>query len=111
MVLRVLHFARPRNYLGGKPPRFAMLVIGAVVWLVIIPAALLVREPGTPVEAGGRIADDGEGLSVGQALRTPQFAAIAITFFACCAAHAGPIFHMVSHAMDYGVAAMARRRS
>jgi MFS family permease len=87
--------------------RFAMLVIGDVVWLVIIPAALLVREPGTAVEAAGRSAGDGDDLTVAQALRTPQFATIAITFFACCAAHAGPIFHMVSHAMDHGVPAMA----
>src|SRR3989449_2657284 len=36
------------------------------------------------------------GLTVAQALRTPQFAAIALTFFACCAAHSGPIFHMRS---------------
>jgi MFS family permease len=44
---------------------------------------------------------------VAQALRTPQFAAIALTFFACCAAHSGPIFHMVTYAIDHGVAAMA----
>jgi MFS family permease len=44
---------------------------------------------------------------VAQALRTPQFAAIALTHFACCAAHSGPIFHMVANAIDHGVAAMA----
>ncbi|MGH7348511.1 MAG: MFS transporter, partial [Candidatus Rokuibacteriota bacterium] len=27
--------------------------------------------------------------------------------FACCAAHSGPIFHMVTHAIDRGVTAMA----
>ena len=42
-----------------------------------------------------------------QALRTPQFAAIALTFFACCAAHSGPIFHMVANIMDHGIGAMA----
>ena len=42
-----------------------------------------------------------------QALRTPQFAAIALTNFACCAAHSGPIFHMVTHAIDHGIPAMA----
>src|SRR2546422_7349931 len=47
------------------------------------------------------------GLTVAQALRTPQFAAIALTYFACCAAHSGPIFHMVTHAIDHGVPAMA----
>jgi len=46
-------------------------------------------------------------LTVGQALRTPQFAAIALAYFACCAAHSGPIFHMVTNAIDHGVAALA----
>src|SRR5262245_46579324 len=87
--------------------RFAMLVIGDVVWLVVTPAALLVREPEATAQAAGTIADDSNSLTVAQALRPPQFAAIAITFFACCAAHAGPIFNMVSHAMDHGVPAMA----
>jgi MFS family permease len=36
-----------------------------------------------------------------------QFAAIAFTYLACCAAHSGPIFHMVTHAIDHGVPAMA----
>src|SRR5206468_7708853 len=40
-------------------------------------------------------------------LRTPQFAIIALTYFACCATHAGPIFHMVTHAIDQGISAMA----
>jgi len=44
---------------------------------------------------------------VAEALRTPQFAAIALTHFACCAAHSGPIFHMVTNAIDHGVSAMA----
>jgi MFS family permease len=38
---------------------------------------------------------------------TPQFWAIALTHFACCAAHSGPIFHMVTHATDQGIGAMA----
>ena len=88
--------------------RFAMLAIGDLVWLVVIPAALLVREPGAVThDAGSSAPGDDPGFTVGQALRTPQFAAIALTFFACCAAHAGPIFHMVTNAMDHGVPAMA----
>ena len=35
------------------------------------------------------------------------FWAIALTHLACCAAHSGPIFHMVSHAIDQGVPALA----
>jgi MFS family permease len=90
--------------------RFAMLVIGDVVWLVIIPAALLVREPPASTTAAGPAETsgaDGRELTVAQALRTPQFAALAVTYFACCAAHSGPIFHMVTNAIDHGVAALA----
>jgi MFS family permease len=85
-----------------------MLVIGDLVWLVIIPAAFLVRNPpATPAAAPGAAASGGPDLRIGQVLRTPQFAAIALTHFACCAAHSGPIFHMVTHAIDRGVPAMA----
>jgi len=89
--------------------RTAMLVIGDMVWLVVIPAALLVRNPPAPAAAaaGMTATEDEPGLTVGQALRTPQFAAIALTHFACCAAHSGPIFHMVANAIDHGVSAMA----
>jgi MFS family permease len=46
-------------------------------------------------------------MSAAQALRSPQFAILALTFFFCCAAHSGPIFHMVSYAIGCGVPAMA----
>ena len=90
--------------------RTAMLVIGDLAWLFIIPAALLVREPPATAAAGlsgATAGGDGPELTAGQALRTPQFAAISFTYFACCAAHSGPIFHMVTHAIDHGVTAMA----
>jgi MFS family permease len=89
--------------------RTAMLVLGDLAWLVIIPSALLVREPPALATAAVVPATGAEGreLTVAQALRTPQFAAIALTFFACCAAHSGPIFHMVTYAIDHGVPAMA----
>ena len=90
--------------------RFAMLVIGDAVWLLVIPAAMLVRNAPAPsvTEALATTAGaDGRELTVGQALRTPQFAAIALTHLACCATHSGPIFHMITHAMDQGIPAMA----
>jgi MFS family permease len=89
--------------------RTAMLLLGDLVWLVIVPAAFLVRNPpGPPAMAAPVAAAAAEpGLTVAQALRTPQFLAIALTHFACCAAHSGPIFHMVANAMDHGVSAMA----
>jgi MFS family permease len=89
--------------------RTAMLVIGDLVWLVIIPASFLVRNPPAVAAAAVPVAASSAGpdLTIGQVLRTPQFAAIALTHFACCAAHSGPIFHMVTHAIDRGVPAMA----
>jgi MFS family permease len=88
--------------------RFAMMVLGDVVWIVIIPTALLIRNaPAAPVTAGARVAGSHhDDMTVGQALRTPQFAALSLAYFACCAAHSGPIFHMVSNAIDHGLAAM-----
>jgi MFS family permease len=88
--------------------RVAMLTIGELAWVLIIPAALLVREPagGPAASPGGERAGGGE-LTVAQALRTPQFAGIALAYFFCCAAHSGPIFHMVANVMDHGVTAMA----
>jgi MFS family permease len=88
--------------------RTAMLVIGDMAWLFIIPAALFVREPPASAEAQNAAAGTaGPAFTAAQAFRTPQFAAIAFTFFACCATHSGPIFHMVTHAIDHGVPTMA----
>src|SRR6266850_852454 len=89
--------------------RTAMLVIGDLAWLLIIPAALLLREPAAsrPGAASAATGAEGGEFTVAQALRSPQFAAIALTNFACCAAHSGPIFHMVTHAIDHGIPVMA----
>ncbi len=91
--------------------RTAMFDIGVMAWVLLLPVAFLVRQPPVPVTAAdgaaaGPAADD-PGMSVGQALRSPQFIVLGLTFFACCAAHSGPIFHMVSYAMLCGVAPMA----
>jgi MFS family permease len=85
--------------------RTAMLVIGIASWALLIPAAFLVR-PAPPAAApttGGTDAPDVQ-WTVRQALRTPQFITLALAHFACCAAHSGPIFHMVSYAMICGIA-------
>ena len=89
--------------------RIALLVIGDMAWLVIVPVALVLREqPGDMGAAAmGGAARAGREYSTRQVLATPQFWAIALTHFACCAAHSGPIFHMVTHATDQGIGAMA----
>jgi MFS family permease len=86
--------------------RTAMLVIGVVALALLIPASFLVRQPpqpSTPAAADGTGAPDGQ-WTVAQALKTPQFITLALAHFACCAAHSGPIFHMVSYAMICGIA-------
>ena len=88
--------------------RVAMIVLGDLAWLIVIPVALLVKN--APADMGavalGGAATRQREFSTRQVLRAPQFWAIALTHFACCAAHAGPIFHMVTHAIDQGVATM-----
>ncbi|CAN7618736.1 MFS transporter [Bradyrhizobium sp. LjRoot220] len=85
--------------------RTAMLAIGIASWALLIPASFLVR-PAPPAAAPAHGDDAAPEIqwSVGQALRTPQFITLALAHFACCAAHSGPIFHMVSYAMICGIA-------
>ncbi|MER8474740.1 MFS transporter [Mesorhizobium sp. M1163] len=89
--------------------RTAMFDIGIIAWVLLLPAALLVRQPPKPAADGATpsVAAEGVGMTVPQALRSPQFIVLGLTFFACCAAHSGPIFHMVSYAMLCGIAPMA----
>jgi MFS family permease len=88
--------------------RVAMLVLGDIAWLVILPVGLLIRERPDDAASGAEGAPArGREYSTAEVVRAPQFWAIALTHFACCAAHSGPIFHMVTNAIDHGVAAMA----
>src|SRR5204862_5751692 len=89
--------------------RTSMLVIAGLAAAVMIPATFLVRRP--PALQGGdaAVADDEPqpGISVGQALRSPQFIILLATNFFCCATHSGPIFHTVSYAVTCGIPLVA----
>jgi len=87
--------------------RTAMMTVGIVAWILLIPAALFVRPPPVPTTVGPAPDLKVASGAVAQALRSPQFVVLALTFFFCCAAHSGPIFHMVSYAISCGVPAMA----
>jgi MFS family permease len=87
--------------------RFAMMTVGILAWALLVPAALLVRRPPVTAASGARAAATEPSMSAAGALRSPQFAVLALTFFFCCAAHSGPIFHMVSYAIGCGIPAMA----
>src|SRR5581483_8461673 len=42
-------------------------------------------------------------MTAAQAFRSPQFIVLALTFFACCATHSGPIIHTISYAQTCGI--------
>lgn len=94
--------------------RDAMALTAGLALLVLLPVALLLRR--APAAAGegeaGMAAAQGGGAPaaparLGQTLASPAFTLLALTFFLCCAAHSGPIFHVVSYAIHCGIAPMA----
>ncbi len=89
--------------------RTAMLIIAGIAAVLMIPAALLVRRP--PALDGGRAgmaADESRsGMTVKQAVRSPQFITLMLANFFCCATHSGPIFHTVSYAVTCGIPMIA----
>jgi MFS family permease len=90
--------------------RSAMLLTAIVAWAILLPTALLIRRApaeapaSEPTQNANNTAPKG---SIGTVLRTPQFVVLAGTFFLCCAAHSGPIFHTVSYAMLCGASSLA----
>ena len=88
--------------------REAMFYIGVLAWILVIPASLAVRRPPVAPAAPAAAADaTPRENTVSQALTSPQFLVLGFTFFLCCAAHSGPIFHVVSYAMWCGLGSMA----
>ncbi|WP_373355317.1 MFS transporter [Pseudoroseicyclus sp. CXY001] len=99
--------------------RGVLAIMAAIVAGVTLPLSLLIRRPppqpemDPAPEAGGGAglvpmpALASAGMSVRQALRSPQFIVLVLTNFLCCATHAGPIFHTVSYAQLCGIAAVA----
>jgi MFS family permease len=90
--------------------RPAMLLIGIGAWVLLLPVTLLIRSPpkapGAANVAAGQ-SDAAGDMPLEKVFRSPQFLVLGFTFFACCAAHSGPIFHMVSYAMFCGIGPMA----
>lgn len=89
--------------------RTSMATLAYVAWLVLIPTALLVRRPPAMARAASAVAAGHEkpAPSVAAALASLQFVVLSATFFFCCAAHSGPLFHFVSYAISCGVPIMA----
>lgn len=69
--------------------RYAMIGLTSIIWLVLVPAiAFLVREPRKNATAVTSDSDAADGMTLGEAIRTPLFWA----FGACAALVFYPIF-------------------
>jgi MFS family permease len=87
--------------------RGAQIVLAVLVWATLVPAAIFVRGPPAAPAAVEQGAAGGPQMSLRDAFFSAPFVVLALTFFACCAAHAGPIFHTVTYAMTCGLAPLA----
>jgi MFS family permease len=86
--------------------RTAMLVIAGVCTVVMIPTSLLARRPPRMEDeqtTNGESPQPLSGMTVAQAVRSPQFIVLLVANFFCCATHSGPIFHTVSYAVTCGI--------
>jgi MFS family permease len=95
---------------SGHDWRTSMQIVALVVGAIMIPVSFLVRRP--PALAHAVAAPAGEGvaqgeMSMGEALRSPQFLILLATNFFCCATHSGPIIHTVSYAVSCGIPLVA----
>ncbi|MGE0586854.1 MAG: MFS transporter [Flavobacteriaceae bacterium] len=89
--------------------RSAMLIIAGITAALMIPVSLLVRRP-PALEAGMHGVEGAEpqsGMTIRQAVRSPQFITLMLANFFCCATHSGPIFHTVSYAVSCGLPIVA----
>jgi len=90
--------------------RTALLIIAAIAAVIMIPTSFCVRRPPALAGEGGAHAEGTQTtaeMSLGEAVRSPQFIILLCTNFCCCATHSGPIFHTVSYAITCGIAPMA----
>ena len=84
--------------------RETLLVLGVLAWVLTLPAAWFVRAARAPAGASAAAGTAaGTSMTMAQALRSTPFLVLALAFFACCAAHSGPIFHTVSYAVGCGL--------
>jgi MFS family permease len=90
--------------------RTSLQIIAAVAAAVMIPVAFLIRRPPALEGKNAATLPDGEdqsAMSLGQALKSPQFIILLLTNFFCCATHSGPIIHTVSYAVTCGIPLIA----
>ncbi len=95
--------------------RITCVIFAVLAWVVILPVSQFILnrpqdiglqpyggDPDTPSNPASDV-----DFAFGQILRSPAFWIISFVHFLCCAAHSGPIFHMVSRVIDAGVPKLA----
>lgn len=88
--------------------RTTLLIVGCLAWALTLPAVWFVRvAPGITAATGATGEVGTQGMTASQALRSKPFLVLGLAYFACCAAHSGPIFHTVSYAVGCGLAMTA----
>jgi MFS family permease len=90
--------------------RTSLQILAVLAAVVMIPVALLVRRPPSMGSDNAVLSTREEppsGITLGQAIRSPQFVTLLLTNFFCCATHSGPIFHTVSYAISCGIPLVA----
>jgi len=88
--------------------RTSQLILAAAVVVLLVPASLFVRRPPhmpAAADAGGVGGPELKAVAR-RTLRSRAFLVLSLTFFACCATHAGPIFHTISYAIGCGLPPM-----
>ncbi|MGM9483153.1 MFS transporter [Roseateles sp. NT4] len=92
----------------GHDWRGTLQILAALVALLMLPAAMLIRRPPALIQAMASPDTPQEaGPSVGQVVRSAPFIILVLTSFLTCATHSGPIFHTVSYAVTCGIPLMA----
>ena len=88
--------------------RTSQLILAVAVVVLLIPAALSIRRPShmPAATAAGGLGGPELKAATRRALRSRAFIVLSLTFFACCATHAGPIFHTISYAIGCGLPPM-----
>src|SRR5580704_9756044 len=82
--------------------RTSLQILALVIAAIMIPVSFLIRRapaldaPAAPSHGEAPPAE----MSLGEALRSPQFIILLATNFFCCATHSGPIIHTVSYAVS-----------
>jgi MFS family permease len=95
---------------SGHDWRTTLQIVAAIVAVIMIPVSLLVRRPPALAAANAAAPENGgpqAEMTVGEAVRSPQFAILLLTNFFCCATHSGPIIHTVSYAVSCGIPLIA----